>query len=143
MQVDLTAWGWSLLGGILVGLSSAVLMLGAGRVAGISGIFAGALGLLGSEAAWRLAFVAGLVTGGVTLFLSYPEVFAGSLGRPLPVVAVAGLCVGFGVRLAGGCTSGHGVCGIGRGSVRSVVATLTFIAAGAVSTYVATHVLGW
>jgi uncharacterized membrane protein YedE/YeeE len=117
-------------GGALVGLSVALLMLLNGRIAGISGLVAG----LGRDRGLRrwvdAAFVAGLVAG--------PPVFALATGAwpamrfvaPLPVLAVAGLLVGFGTRLGSGCTSGHGVAGLARLSARSLAAVLTFLGAG-------------
>lgn len=125
----------SSLGGALIGLSASMLLLFNGRVAGISGIFAGLLSPKPGEVAWRLAFVAGLLVGGLVLSLVAPSLFVVSYDRTLPVLAVAGLLVGLGVRLGGGCTSGHGVCGVTRLSVRSIVATVTFITAGAVTVF--------
>lgn len=125
----------SLAGGALIGLSASLLLLFNGRIAGISGIFAGLLSPKAGEVAWRAAFIAGLVLGGLALFLVAPSYFAVSYDRTLPAVAVAGLLVGLGVRLASGCTSGHGVCGISRLSARSIIATLVFIATGAITVY--------
>jgi uncharacterized membrane protein YedE/YeeE len=117
----------SLLGGMMLGLSASVLWLAAGRVAGISGILGG-LFTPGTEGrSWRVQFLAGLLAGGLLLALVHPAVFA-SAGRSLPVLALAGVLVGFGARLGGGCTSGHGVCGLSRLSGRSLVATLVFMA---------------
>ncbi len=125
----------SALGGALIGLSASILLLFNGRIAGISGIFAGLLSPVRGEIAWRAAFAGGLVLGGAALYLAAPSFFAVTYDRTLAAVAVAGLLVGFGVRLASGCTSGHGVCGISRLSVRSLVATLTFITTGAITVY--------
>ena len=101
-----------------------------GRIAGISGIFGGMFFQPGSEWEWRGAFVAGLVFGGVGLYSISPELFINTSGRSLGIVALAGLFVGIGTRSGGGCTSGHGVCVIGRLSLRSTVATITFVLAG-------------
>ncbi|MCI0569512.1 MAG: YeeE/YedE family protein [Myxococcaceae bacterium] len=132
----------SLLGGALIGLSAALLLLLNGRIAGISGIAGGLFFPARGEAGWRLAFVGGLVAGGVLLAAFAPGVFGrGAVVSPALLV-VAGLLVGFGTRLGNGCTSGHGVCGLARGSTRSLVATLTFMAAGALTVFVVRHVLG-
>ena len=119
-----------LFGGILIGIAAAMLLLFCGRIAGISGIFAGMLFQQGSERTWRSAFFAGLIVGGAGLNGFSPELFTNTSGRTLIIVALAGLLVGIGTRISGGCTSGHGVCGIGRLSVRSIVATVTFVLAG-------------
>lgn len=124
----------SALGGALIGLSATALLLFNGRVAGISGIFAGVLVPQG-DAGWRWAFVTGLLVGGLVLSLVAPELFVVSYDRTLPMVIVAGLVVGIGTRAGSGCTSGHGVCGLSRVSPRSLVATLTFIATGAITVW--------
>jgi uncharacterized membrane protein YedE/YeeE len=129
-------------GGALIGVAAAGLMLLAGRIAGISGIFSGLLAPKPGEIGWRVSFVAGLVVGGALLFVAMPSLFATELPRSLPAVALGGLLVGFGARLGSGCTSGHGVCGIARRGPRSVVATITFISTGALSTFVVNHLLG-
>ena len=130
------------IGGALIGLSATLLMLLTGRVAGISGIFAGCLSFSIDDKSWRIAFVAGL-------FLA--PLIAALLGYPMPspqmpsswsLILVAGLLVGFGTRLSGGCTSGHGVCGIARLSVRSLVATAIFMTTAVVVVAVSRHVLG-
>jgi uncharacterized membrane protein YedE/YeeE len=129
MTFSLASIGPPLLGGVLIGLASAALLALNGRVAGISGIFAGTL-VPGSDRGWRVAFVAGLVAGGFALLATLPTAFGASPAGPGLLVA-AGLLVGFGTQLGSGCTSGHGVCGIGRLSPRGIVATLSFIATGA------------
>jgi uncharacterized protein len=120
----------ALIGGALIGLAAVLLMLLNGRIAGVSGIVGEAL--TGADRGWRLAFLAGLIAAPLLL---------GAVGRPLPmpwmpssfaVVIAAGLLVGFGTRLGGGCTSGHGVCGIARLSPRSIAATLVFMASAMV-----------
>ncbi|HJL19911.1 MAG TPA: YeeE/YedE family protein [Sandaracinaceae bacterium LLY-WYZ-13_1] len=131
----------SSIGGVLIGLSASVLLLFNGRIAGISGIFSGLLSPKAGEVAWRFAFVLGLVLGGLALFLVAPSYFAITYDRTLWMVALAGLIVGFGVRLGSGCTSGHGVCGISRLSPRSLVATVTFMATGALTVFLV-RVLG-
>ena len=131
-----------LIGGVLIGLAAGVMMLFSGRIAGISGITGGLLNFPKGDTAWRVAFVVGLLAGGVALFGIMPERFAFTVDRSLPAVAAAGLLVGFGTRLGNGCTSGHGICGISRVSRRSIVATITFIATGAISAFVVNHLMG-
>lgn len=122
----------SSLGGLLIGLASWWLLAALGRVTGISGITAALLPGRSptptGDRAWRLAYLLGLIGGGAlfTLWLSPPVTAL----RPLPLLALAGLLVGFGTVLGSGCTSGHGVCGLGRRSLRSLVATATFMGAG-------------
>ncbi|MEN7536154.1 YeeE/YedE family protein [Aurantiacibacter flavus] len=119
-----------LAGGVLIGLAAAVMLLGSGRIAGVSGIFARATGVAGSSlprmAAW--AFVIGLPLGALVVMAMSGPLEPSFMS--LPWIAVAGLVVGVGTRLGSGCTSGHGVCGLSRLSPRSMVATLTFMATG-------------
>lgn len=122
-----------LVGGVLIGLSAIAMMAFLGRIAGISGIVSGLLVPRAGDISWRALFVGGLVAGGLLMMLVRPEAFAITVDRSLAAVAVAGALVGFGTRLGSGCTSGHGVCGIGRLSRRSIVATLTFITTGALT----------
>lgn len=132
----------ALAGGALIGLAAAVLMLVNGRVAGISGILGGLLNPADRDPRWRIAFLVGLV---VAPWL-YPLI-GGALPdtRPvagIPVLIAAGVLVGVGTRLGGGCTSGHGVCGVARLSARSAMATATFMAAAIVTVFVVRHVIG-
>ncbi|HMI86286.1 MAG TPA: YeeE/YedE family protein [Polyangiaceae bacterium] len=137
----IASYGVSLLGGALIGLSASLALLTHGRAAGISGLFGG-LFLPGYDArSFRLAFVVGLVAAGLVLSVVYPAAFATGV-RSLFVVGAAGLLVGFGTRLGGGCTSGHGVCGLSRLSGRSMVATATFMGTGMVTVFVVRHLLG-
>jgi|TARA_R110001599_G_scaffold346124_1_gene571085 uncharacterized membrane protein YedE/YeeE len=149
--VDFTASFQGLIGGVLIGLSATWLMASLGRIAGISGI----IGTLITErpkgdSAWRLAFVLGLVSGPVlALFIGGLGNVAGApgevIGQPtggVPLMLVAGLLVGFGTGLGSGCTSGHGVCGLARLSVRSLVATVTFLIAAIITVFVVRHVMG-
>ena len=130
------------IGGLLIGLAATLLMLLNGRVAGISGILAGCLDLGGSDRSWGAAFIGGLILA---------PLMASLVGYPTPspempeswiVVVVAGILVGFGTRLGGGCTSGHGVCGIARLSARSIAATAIFMTAAIVVVALSRHVLG-
>lgn len=122
----------ALAGGALIGLAASVLLIGYGRIAGVSGI-AGNL-LLGKrgDRAWRAAFLGGLLLAGIVAARLAPEAM-GASPRGLAVVAGAGLLVGVGTRLGSGCTSGHGVCGLSRLSPRSLVATLAFILSGVIT----------
>ena len=122
-----------LTGGILIGISASMMLLFSGRIAGVSGILGGMLFQKGKERAWRLSFITGLIAGGILLYTINAEFFENSSGRGLLAVNIAGLLVGIGTRIGGGCTSGHGVCGIGRLSVRSLVATVIFVFAGMVA----------
>ena len=124
-----------LTGGILIGFSASMMLLFSGRIAGVSGIFGGILFQQGKERAWRLSFITGLIFGGILLYAINAEFFENSSGRGLLAVNIAGFLVGIGTRVGGGCTSGHGVCGIGRLSVRSIVATVTFVFAGMVAVF--------
>lgn len=131
-----------LIGGALIGLATALLMLLTGRIAGISGIFGGLLTRTTGDAGWRIAFIAGLIAA---------PLLAALAGRPLPtpimpasfiMIAIAGLLVGIGTRMGGGCTSGHGVCGIARLSTRSLAATAIFMITAIVTVAIVRHGLG-
>ncbi|MCA9541260.1 MAG: YeeE/YedE family protein [Myxococcales bacterium] len=135
-------WLRPLLGGALIGLAAAALMFFHGRIAGISGIVGGALAGNRGDLSWRLLFALGLVAGGVLMLALDPASFAVTLKRPAWAIVAAGLLVGFGTRLGSGCTSGHGVCGIGRFSPRSIVATVTFVASGAITVFVSRFIFG-
>jgi uncharacterized protein len=130
-----------LLGGVLIGGAASGLLFFNGRIAGISNIASNLLPPSDEDAPWRLAFVAGLLTGGLLLLFAYPAAFSSRPPASLPVLAVAGLLVGFGASVGNGCTSGHGVCGLGRRSARSLSAVITFMATGAVTVYIVNHVL--
>lgn len=121
-----------LAGGALIGLAASMMLLFNGRIAGISGVFGGLLKPSAGDVGWRLAFVGGLLLAGVGLALVAPATLGASPASP-GVIALAGLLVGFGVRMGNGCTSGHGVCGLSRMSRRSLVATLSFMGAGMVT----------
>jgi len=141
--VEPTTAAQSLLGGALIGAAAVVLLLFNGRLAGISGILAGVLSPAeGGRTGWRLAFLAGLLAGGLVALGTMPGAFDIGLDRSLGATVGAGLLVGFGTRLGGGCTSGHGVCGIGRLSRRSLLATVTFMASGAATVLVVQRLLG-
>ena len=130
-------WLHGLLGGTLIGLGSILALAASGKVPGISGIVARLLNPKAGDVAWRALFIAGLIAGAVITFhtSSHAAEFQLPHGRSLPVFAIAGLIVGFGTRLGGGCTSGHGVCGIGSGARDSIIATITFMAAGIITVF--------
>ncbi len=130
-----------LLGGGLIGLSVALMLLLNGRIVGISGIVGGLLTLKFQDTAWRAAFVAGLVLGALAYILMAGDASAVQVLAPLPVVVVGGLLVGFGTRLGSGCTSGHGLCGMARFSRRSMVATATFFGVAMLTVFLTRHVL--
>jgi len=130
-----------LIGGLLIGLAT-TLMLGLnGRIAGISGIVGGLLTRKGSEVGWRAMFVAGLLLGAFVYMLATGGALPVRIEASLPIVVVAGLLVGFGTRLGSGCTSGHGVSGLARFSKRSIVATSVFMGAGIVTVFLTHHTL--
>ena len=118
------------IGGGLIGVAASILLLTQGRIAGISGITGSLMRSDVTDKGWRWAFFIGLLCGGVLLSIVSPEVFVVSEERPVWMMAVAGLLVGFGTQMGNGCTSGHGVCGITRFSPRSLVATGVFMAFG-------------
>lgn len=132
----------AVIGGTMIGVASAILLIANGRIAGVSGILGRTLWpTQGDSRSWRIAFVLGLPLG--AWVVSYPSgglttYIAASPG----VLVLAGLLVGFGTQLGSGCTSGHGICGISRGSTRSTVATLTFMATGVLTVFIVRHLLG-
>ena len=130
------------IGGGLIGLSAVLLMLLTGRVAGISGIFGGLLQFRSNDRGWRVAFVAGLILAPVVAGLIGYGMTPPKLPASWTVIGAAGLLVGFGARLGGGCTSGHGICGIGRLSGRSIAATIIFMATAIVTVAVVRHMPG-
>lgn len=137
--LDFTPWS-SLSGGLLIGLAAAIFILFNGRIAGVSGILGGLLLPARGDAAWRVAFLAGLVLS-PTIYqalFALPEI---KISASLSELVIAGLLVGFGTRLCSGCTSGHGVCGISRLSPRSFVATIIFMTVGFMTVFIVRHVI--
>ena len=112
-----------------------------GKIAGISGIFAGVLRPVKDDTLWKICFLAGLIAGGALLRVFDPHAFDFGIVCSPGVLALAGLLVGFGTRLGNGCTSGHGVCGVSRLSARSIIATAAFIGSGAFVVYLVNHLL--
>jgi len=130
----------ALIGGALIGVAAVLLFQLNGRIAGISGIFFGSFESRGAERVWRLCFVAGLVLGGLAYLVFSGQPLAPGYRPSLAQVALGGVLVGLGTRLGSGCTSGHGVCGIARLSMRSLAATITFLLFGML---IATTWRGW
>ncbi len=132
----------STIGGVLIGLAAAGLLMFHGRIAGISGIAGGIFRRQGGDTAWRVMFLVGLFTAGVVWHYFRPMDYRFGIERSTLALVVAGLAVGVGTQLGSGCTSGHGVCGIGRLSKRSTVATVSFMATAAVTVFIVNEVLG-
>ena len=130
------------IGGALIGLAALMLMLLAGRVAGVSGIAAGILGVGSIDRGWRLAFIAGLILAPLAAMAAGYAVPVPEMPASWVVTVAGGLLVGFGARLGGGCTSGHGVCGFSRLSRRSIAATLIFVGMAMVTVALMRHVIG-
>lgn len=132
----------ALIGGVLIGTSATLLLLFNGRIAGVSGIL-GNLVIPGSDGRlWRVLFLAGLIVSGFIYHMVFPDIFHPRPDYPIVLLIAGGFIVGFGTRMGGGCTSGHGVCGIGRLSGRSVVATLVFMTTGIITVYIIRHLIG-
>ena len=134
-------WANGLLGGVLIGCAAVLLLWSIGRIAGISGIASGVFAGARSERDWRIAFIAGLAIAGAVTMQFVPSPPRMQTG-PTALLLAAGLLVGFGTRLGNGCTSGHGVCGLGRFSRRSLAAVVTFMSAAMTTTFVVRHVIG-
>jgi uncharacterized membrane protein YedE/YeeE len=132
----------ALVGGGLIGLSAGFLLVTTGRITGISGIVAGMLVPASDGRLWRGLFVAGLILGCGLVRLISADAVPITIAASSAELLIAGLLVGFGTRLANGCTSGHGICGVARLSPRSILATLTFIASGAITVFMMRHVFG-
>lgn len=132
----------SLIGGLLIGLSASLFLWLNGRIAGISGVLGGLLPARAGEQAWRLLFLAGLVLGAGGYIALAGVTAPVRQGFPVPLLLLAGFLTGVGTTRANGCTSGHGVCGLARLSLRSLVATVTFLGVAMVTTYGVRHIAG-
>jgi len=132
----------ALIGGALIGISASLLLWLNGRVAGISGIVSGLLSPSKDEIAWRALFLLGLVGGVAVYRLAGGELQSIDINPSILILLIGGLLVGLGTGIGGGCTSGHGVCGVARLSPRSIVATLVFLGVAGVTVFVARHVIG-
>jgi uncharacterized membrane protein YedE/YeeE len=130
----------ALIGGAIIGAAAALFAVLNGRIAGVSGILGGLMRPQAGDISWRIAFVAGLIAAPLAwrLLAALPEI---RVDASVPVLAAAGLLVGVGTRYGGGCTSGHGVCGVSRASPRSIAATVVFMAAGFATVFVARHLI--
>jgi len=128
-------------GGVLIGISVTLLLLFNGRIGGVSGIMNGALFAPKGDRIWRLTFLAGLVLGAFIFHLLAPDFTVLRQGYPLLLLGLGGFLIGLGTRMGGGCTSGHGICGIANLSIRSLIATLTFMATGMITVYTIRHIL--
>jgi len=140
-MTEFTPW-LSLFGGALIGVSAVMLMAFHGRVAGLSGILAGAVLPSSPDRGWRAAFLVGAIAAPIVLVSLLGITVPFESATPLPWLIAGGVIVGIGVNLASGCTSGHGVCGLARFSARSLAATLAFMIATAATVFVIRHVLG-
>mgnify|MGYP000497982969 CR=1 FL=1 len=132
----------SAIGGVLIGLASALIFYAGGRIAGISGIVGSLLRPKPGDIDWRIAFILGLVLTGGIAFAIAPSAFAQDLDRSKGILVLAGLLVGFGTRLGNGCTSGHGVCGMARLSKRSFAAAFSFLGTGIIVATIVRVVFG-
>ncbi|MGR5231582.1 YeeE/YedE family protein [Vibrio rotiferianus] len=131
----------SLFGGILLGVSATILLLVNGKIAGISGIMNGIMSPKKGDYSWRLLFAVGMIAGGLISVLMLGIAVPSTANLSLGMVIAAGLLVGIGTRLGNGCTSGHGICGIGRLSKRSIVATCVFMAVAGLTVFVRLHLV--
>lgn len=129
----------ALIGGLLIGLASAGLLLLRGQLAGISSVLGNVLFARGGEGSWRWYFIIGLFLAPMLMFTLTGQALDVRVDLPKPLLVVAGLLVGFGTRLANGCTSGHGVCGLGNLSLRSLVAVMVFMGTAALTVFVYRH----
>lgn len=135
----MSTWMMALAGGVLIGLAATLLLWLNGRVAGVSGVLNGVLFAKAGDVSWRAMFLAGLVVAAGLYMAFVPGAPLPRTDYPRAGLVVAGLLVGFGTRMGNGCTSGHGVCGLGRLSLRSLVAVLTFMATAIATTFVVRH----
>ncbi len=130
------------IGGALIGLSAVWLMISAGRIAGISGILGGAVKADTGDRLWRWTFLIGLFVGPVIVSFFHPDLLRAEFPTTGVMLILGGVLVGLGTQLGNGCTSGHGVCGNARLSMRSILATLTFMATGMLTVFAMRHVIG-
>lgn len=141
-MAELFPFSSALFGGILIGLSALLLMFTLGRIAGISGIIGNLLSSSkGGEKSWRIVFVLGLLLGALFFQWVFPQNLPFREVPNTALLIAAGLLVGFGTHMGSGCTSGHGVCGIGRFSMRSIVATITFMLTAGLTVFIVRHVI--
>jgi uncharacterized protein len=132
----------AVIGGALIGASAVILWVMDGRLAGISGIVGGLADAPRGDAGWRIAFLLGLLAAPLVYWTAGGGLPSVTISSSLPLILAGGLLVGFGTRMGGGCTSGHGVCGMARLSPRSLVATLVFMAGGFATVFAVRHLIG-
>jgi uncharacterized membrane protein YedE/YeeE len=133
--------GHAIAGGILIALGLAIVLIGTGRIAGLSGVTAGIVRPSSDDRGWRISFLVGALAVGAVFELAAPATFDAATPHPLWLVAISGVLVGLGTRLANGCTSGHGLCGLGRFSKRSLIATCAFFGIAVVTATLAARSL--
>ncbi len=141
-MIELNSTLSALFGGALIGIAVTLMLLFNGRVTGISGIIASSLTKPSKDGAWRLMFLAGMILGGALMYNFQPDYFVNLSGRNITLIGIAGLLVGYGTVMGSGCTSGHGVCGVSRFSIRSALATLTFMGFGFFAVQVVRYLVG-
>lgn len=141
--IDYPAWGRGLAGGVMIGVSSLLLMASQGKIAGVSGVVGGLLPAgQADQRGWRLRFLLGLLGGALLVQWMTGQPVTTAIPAPLGLMVLAGLVVGVGTRMGSGCTSGHGVCGLGRRSPRSLVAVMVFMGVAVATVFVMRHVVG-
>lgn len=141
--IDYPAWGRGLAGGVMIGVSALLLMASQGKIAGISGVVGGLLPAgQADQRGWRLRFLLGLLGGALLVQWMTGHPVTTAIPAPLGLMVLAGLVVGVGTRMGSGCTSGHGVCGLGRRSPRSLVAVMVFMGVAVATVFVMRHVVG-
>jgi len=140
--MDFASAFYPLLGGAIIGIAVTVMLLFNGRVTGISGIVSSAISTRSADNKWRWAFLGGLLVGGFVIHKLHPELLSNLSNRNFTQIIVAGLLVGYGTVMGSGCTSGHGVCGISRFSVRSLIATITFMLFGVIAVTAVRYLTG-
>lgn len=138
--INFTMW-MPLAGGLLIGLAVTILLYFNGRIAGVSGILGGLLKPTKGDIGWRAAFISGLMISSFVYLIASPLPVP-TIDADTTTLIIAGVMVGFGTRYGSGCTSGHGVCGLSRGSPRSFVATISFMGAGVLTVYFVKHLIG-
>jgi uncharacterized protein len=132
----------ALFGGALIGVAAVLMLALNGRILGVSGIAAGLIAPVSTDRPARVLFLAGMIAGGIAVGAFLPRALPGAVSGNVLLLVPAGLAVGFGTRLGGGCTSGHGVCGMSRLSGRSITATITFMLVAMLTVFVVRHLLG-
>ena len=140
--MDFASMLYPLLGGAIIGIAVTVMLLFNGRVTGISGIVSSAISTRSADNKWRWAFLSGLLVGGFVIHRLHPELLSNLSDRTSVQIVIAGLLVGYGTVMGSGCTSGHGVCGISRFSVRSLIATITFMLFGVITVTAVRYLTG-